>query len=88
MDLVKSSETLLSEKKRFLQSPKHGRYYWCRLHACKIFCKDFKIKNLRKYYDLYLQSDTLLLVDVFENFQNMCLEICERDPSRFSLQQY
>ena len=21
--------------KKFLQSPKYGRYYWCRLHACK-----------------------------------------------------
>ena len=57
------------------------------MHA-KRFCKDFKIKKLCKYHDLYLQSDTLLLVDVFENFQNMCLEICELDPARFLLQQY
>ena len=26
---------------------------------------------------------TLLLVDVFENFRNMCLEIYELDPSKF-----
>ena len=26
---------------------------------------------------MYAQSDTLLLVDVFESFQNMCLEIYE-----------
>ena len=31
-------------------------------------------------YDLYVQNDTLLLADVFENFRNMCLEIYERDP--------
>ena len=35
-------------------------------------CKDFEIKNLEEYHDLYVQSDTLLL---FENFQNMCLKI-------------
>ena len=39
-------------------------------HAKKI-CKDFKIKRLGEYHDLYVQSDTLFLVDVSENFQNM-----------------
>ena len=31
---------------------------------------------------MYLQSDTLLLADVFENFQNICLEISELDPAK------
>ena len=30
-------------------------------------CKDFKIRNLGDYHDLYVQSDILLLVDVFES---------------------
>ena len=30
-----------------------------------------------------LQSDALLLTDVFENFQNMCLEIYKLDPAWF-----
>ena len=34
----------------------------------KRVCKDFEMKDLREYYDLYVQSDTLLFVDVFENF--------------------
>ena len=46
-------------------------------------CKDFEIKKLGEYHDLYVQSNTLLLVDVFENFQNMCLEIYELDPAKF-----
>ena len=45
----------------------------------KIVCKDFKIKNLGDYHDLYVQSDTLL----FEKFQNMCLETCEVDSDHF-----
>ena len=45
-------------------------------------CKDFEIKNLGEHHDLYVQSDTLLLADVFENFQNMCLEIYESDPAK------
>ena len=43
----------------------------------------FEIKNRGKYHDLYVQSDTLLLADVFENFRNMCLEIYELDPLYF-----
>ena len=31
-------------------------------------CKDFKIRNLGYDHDLYVQSDTILLADVFQNF--------------------
>ena len=43
--------------------------------------KEFKSKNLRDYHDLYVQSDTLLLADVFENFRNKFIEIYELDPA-------
>ena len=56
------------------------------VHAKKV-CKDFEIKNLVEYHDLYVQSLTLLLADAFNNFQNMCLEIYELDPAHFFLQQ-
>ena len=32
---------------------------------------------------MYDQCDTLLFVDVFENFRNKCIEIYELDPAHF-----
>ena len=46
-------------------------------------CKDFETKNLGEYYDLYVQSNTLLLADVFENFRDNCLKIYELGPAKF-----
>ena len=51
-------------------------------HAKRVY-KGFKLKNLGNYHDLYVQSDTLLLADVFENFRNKCIEIYELDPAHF-----
>ena len=49
----------------------------------KIECDTFKIKTLGEYHDLYLQSDTALLADVFENFRDKCIEIYKIDPAYF-----
>ena len=51
-------------------------------HANNVF-KKFKLKSLGEYHDLYAQSDTLLLADIFENFRNECLQIYELDPAHF-----
>ena len=42
-------------------------------HAKRV-SKDFQIKDLGEYHDLYVQSNILLLADVFDNFRNMRLE--------------
>ena len=52
------------------------------MHAKKVF-KIFNNKIIDDYHDLYVQSDTLLLADVFESFRNKCIEIYELDPTYF-----
>ena len=51
-------------------------------HAKRV-CKDFEIRSLGEYLDLYVQSDTLLLADVFVNLRNMSPEIYDLDPAKF-----
>ena len=70
----------------FLQWTVFRRHYWWRLYihtyAQKLF-EEFSLKNLGDYYQLYVQSDTLLLTDVFENFINKCMKIYELDLAPF-----
>ena len=48
-------------------------------HAQKVF-KEIGLKHIGDYHDLYVQSDTILLADVFENFRNKYIKIYELDP--------
>ena len=50
--------------------------------AKKVY-KYFETKYFGEHHDLFVQSDTLLLADVFENFRNIFLEIYELDPAKF-----
>ena len=51
-------------------------------HVKRVF-KNLKNKHLGYNRDLYAQTDTLLLADVFENFRNQCIEIYELGPAHF-----
>ena len=51
-------------------------------HAQKVW-STFNTKNVGEYHDLYVQSDTLLLADVFENFRDKYIERYELDPAHF-----
>ena len=77
------NETKLPDKKPFYnklnleditnEDYKHGHKVW-----------DISdIKNLDEYHDLYLETDTLLLTDVYERIREICLEIYQLDPAHF-----
>ena len=82
-DWEKFNETSLAEKEDFysqlnMEDITDTDYS----HTKRVF-KDFEIKKLGGYHYLYVQSNTLLLADVFEKFRNMCLKIYELDPACF-----
>ena len=52
------------------------------MHVKRV-CIDFEITFFGEYHDWHVQSNTLLLVDVFENFRNMCLKIYKLNQARF-----
>ena len=71
------NETSLPDKKAFyselnLEEITYKDYP----HAQKVF-KELKLKILGDYRNLYVQSETLFLADVFENFKKKCIEIYE-----------
>ncbi len=51
-------------------------------YAQKIW-KAFNCKTMKDYHNLYLQTDVLLLADVFENFRNVCYDAYNLDPANF-----
>ena len=82
-DWEKFNKTTLPEKEEFysnlnMEDITDADY----MHAKRV-CKDFEIKNLAEYHNLYLKSDTSLLADAFESFRKMCLKIYYLDPVKF-----
>ena len=76
-------ETSLPDKETFYSSLNMEGTKSVDYRYAKRVYREFKMNNLGEYYDLYVQSDKLLLADVFENIRNKCIEIYELDPDNF-----
>lgn len=51
-------------------------------HAKKVQ-KHFSCRTLGEYNDLHLQVDGMLLVDVFENFKDICMKTYNLNPAHY-----
>ena len=90
LKLLKTTKTTISQKTPFFKKAFYSNLNMEDIddidyrHGNNVFNK-FKLNNLGEYHDLYVQSDTLSLADVFENFRDMCLKEYELDPAHFLL---
>ena len=81
-DWEKFNETSLPEKENFYSDLNMEDIIDAdNAHAKRVY-NELKLRNIGEYHDFYVQSDTLLLPDVFENFRNMYLEIYDLDPAK------
>ena len=81
-DWQKFHETTLPEKEEIYSNLNMEDIIDADYVCVKRVCKDSEIKNLGEYHDLYLNTDTLLLADIFKNFRK-CLKIYHLDPVKF-----
>ena len=70
-DWEKFNETSLPEKENFYSHLNMDNITDVSYVHAKRICKDFETKAVGECNDLCVQSDTLLLADVFESFRNM-----------------
>ena len=45
--------------------------------------KEFGLKDLGEYHDLYLKTDVIILANVFKAFRKVCLKNYGLDPAHF-----
>ena len=83
-DREKLNETSLHDKKDFYSHLNMEDSTNVDKAHVKRVCKYFEIKGLGEYHDLYVQSNKLLLADVFQNFRNMCFKMYKLDPAKRS----
>ena len=77
------NETSMPDKEAFYSNLNREDITGVDYKHAKIVFKNLINQNLGDYRDLYVQSDTLLLPDVFEDFRSMCIKVYELDPGHF-----
>ena len=65
-DWEKFNETTFPEREEFYSTFNMKDLTDADYMLAKRVCKDFEIKHLDEYHDLYLKRDTLLLADVLK----------------------
>ena len=77
------NETSLPDKEAFYSNLNMEDITDIDYRHVKRVSKNLSNKNLGDNHDFYIQSDTIFLAGVFENFRSMCIKVYELDPAHF-----
>ena len=77
------TEETLPEKEAFYSKLKKEHISNVDYEHAQAMWKAFGCNNLAAYRDLYIKTDVLLLVDVFENFKTTCMKHYGLDPAHY-----
>ena len=85
-DWDKFKEMKLPSKEAFYNKFNMAIWLWLREedyeHAHRVW-KEFGLKDLGEYHDLYLKMDSILLANVFEALRKVCLKNYGLHPVHF-----
>ena len=77
------NETRLPSKDKFYSNLYMSGVGDCEYEHARNVWREFRIRNMGEYQDLYLKTDTILLANIFESFRSVCMENYGLDPAHF-----
>ena len=77
------NETKLPEKEKYYSILRNEGITDEEYNFTKEMWTRFKLKNLGQLHDIYMNTDVMLLADVFESFRKTSLEKYKLDPAHF-----
>ena len=77
----KFDDTQLPPKEEFYSKLNNNNISDSEYEHAKNVWNYFNIQNMGEYHDLYLESDVILLADIFENFRDVCNNQYNLDPA-------
>ena len=77
------AETQLPMREKFISKTTGKSITLAKYEELKQIWKSFDCQNLGEFLEIYLESDVLMLADIFENFRNNCLTFYHLDPANF-----